>query len=68
MAKGHLANQERLADMQAFGKDVGKRAGFKCEWCEGKENLRLWDYQPDQLQIPDESDHRSGVKPTAIPI
>ena len=41
MAKGHLAHQERLADMQAFGKDVGKRASFKCEWCEGKENLRL---------------------------
>jgi len=48
MAKGHLANQERLADMQAFGKDIGKRASFKCEWCEGKEGLRLWDHQPDQ--------------------
>jgi hypothetical protein len=39
MAKVHLAHQERLADMQAFGKDVGKRASFKCEWCEGRENL-----------------------------
>jgi protein PhnA len=48
MAKVHLAHQERLADMQAFGKDVGKRASFKCEWCEARENLRLWDYQPDQ--------------------
>ena len=48
MAKGHLAHQERLADMQAFGKDIGKRASFKCEWCEGKEGLRLWDHQPDQ--------------------
>lgn len=47
MAKGYQANKERLEAISAFGKDVGKRAGFKCEWCEGKEDLRVWDYRPD---------------------
>lgn len=22
-------------------------AGFTCEWCESKEDLRVWDYKPD---------------------
>jgi hypothetical protein len=47
MAKGYQANKERQEDLQSFGKSVGKRAGFKCEWCESKDELRLWDYQPD---------------------
>ena len=47
MAKGYQANKERQQDLQSFGKSVGKRAGFKCEWCESKDDLRLWDYQPD---------------------
>ncbi|MBI2353556.1 MAG: hypothetical protein HYV06_00770 [Deltaproteobacteria bacterium] len=47
MAKGYQANRERLEEIAAFGKAVGKRAGFKCEWCEGKEELRPWDYRPD---------------------
>ena len=21
--------------------------GFKCEWCESKDDLRVWDYKPD---------------------
>lgn len=33
--------------MNGFGKSLGKRAGFKCEWCEGKDDLRIWDYKPD---------------------
>lgn len=47
MAKGYQANKERQEELQSFGKSIGKRAGFKCEWCESKDDLRLWDYQPD---------------------
>lgn len=47
MAKCHQAHKERQLDIQQLGKAIGKRAGFKCEWCEGKDDLRLWDYQPD---------------------
>lgn len=47
MAKGYLANKERLNDINSFGKEIGKRAGFKCEWCEGRDELRLWDQKPD---------------------
>jgi protein PhnA len=47
MAKGYQANKDRLETINSFGKSVGKRAGFKCEWCEDKENLRLWDQHPD---------------------
>jgi len=47
MAKGYQANKERQEELQSFGKSVGKRAGFKCEWCDSKDDLRLWDYQPD---------------------
>ncbi len=46
MTKGYNANKERLEEIQSFGKAIGKRAGFKCEWCEGKEGPRIWDYQP----------------------
>lgn len=48
MAKGYQANSERLSDINAFGKAVSKRADFRCEWCENKEDLRLWDHQPDE--------------------
>lgn len=47
MAKGYLANRERLATISRYGKEIGKRAGFKCEWCEDRDDLRLWDYKPD---------------------
>lgn len=47
MAKGYKANKERLEAIATFGKAIGKRAGFSCEWCESKEELRIWDYQPD---------------------
>jgi protein PhnA len=47
MAKGYLANKERLDEISGFGKTIGKRAVFKCEWCESKEDLRVWDYKPD---------------------
>lgn len=47
MAKGYNANRERLELINSFGKFLSKRAEFKCEWCEGKDDLRLWDYLPD---------------------
>lgn len=47
MVKGYQANRERLDDIGTFGKAIGKRAGFKCEWCESKDDLRVWDYKPD---------------------
>lgn len=47
MAKGYQANQERLAAISLLGKELGKRAGFCCEWCGGKEELRPWDSDPD---------------------
>jgi len=39
MAKGYHANRERIEAISTFGKNIGKRAGFKCEWCESKEEL-----------------------------
>ena len=47
MAKGHQANMDRIEAISTFGKSIGKRAGFKCEWCEAREDLRIWDYKPD---------------------
>lgn len=47
MVKGYQANKERLEEIDSFGKNIGKRGGFKCEWCECREDLRVWDYRPD---------------------
>jgi protein PhnA len=47
MAKGYETNKVRLETIGIFGKSVGKRAGFTCEWCGGKDDLRLWDHKPD---------------------
>jgi protein PhnA len=47
VAKGYQGNKERLEEITSLGKSIGKRAAFKCEWCDGKENLRVWDYKPD---------------------
>ena len=48
MAKGHKANREHLEEVHTFGKAIGRRAGFRCEWCDGKDDLRVWEYRPDQ--------------------
>ena len=32
----------------SFGKILGKRAGFTCEWCEAKDDLRPWEYRPGE--------------------
>jgi protein PhnA len=48
MAKGYQANKEHQEVISLFGKAIGKRAGFKCEWCSHKEELRVWDYRPEE--------------------
>ena len=30
-----------------LSKALAKRAGFRCEWCEGSSDLRPWDYRPE---------------------
>ncbi|GFO60393.1 hypothetical protein GMST_27180 [Geomonas silvestris] len=47
MAKGQWMHQEHLEAVQRFGKSIGKRAGFHCEWCAGNDGLKLWEYRPD---------------------
>ena len=53
MAKGYHENKERIADLALLGKSVSKRAGFACEWCDGKDDLRLWDGRPDLPPLPE---------------
>jgi len=48
MAKGYNSNQDRLAAISSFGKNLAKRAGFACEWCGSKDDLRPWDYKPKE--------------------
>ncbi len=47
MAKGYQANRDRQELVNSFGKTLGKRATFHCEWCDGTDDLRVWDYRPD---------------------
>jgi hypothetical protein len=54
MAKGYQANRERLEEIASFGKALAKRAGFACEWCGDKEELRPWDYRPE-AEVAEES-------------
>lgn len=53
MAKGLRLHQERQDAISRFGKEISKRAGFACEWCGSKEDLRVWDYRPDRDPEPD---------------
>jgi hypothetical protein len=53
MAKGQRVHQEHQDAVSVFGKSIGKRAGFRCEWCAGNEGLRVWEYQPDQEPSPE---------------
>jgi hypothetical protein len=48
MAKGYHANKARQEQVALLGKNLAKRAGFACEWCGGKDDLRPWDYRPDE--------------------
>jgi len=31
-----------------FSKYLGKQAGLRCRWCKSKDDLRTWNYKPDQ--------------------
>lgn len=53
MAKGYQGNKERLEEMSSFGKTISKRAGFACEWCGSRDDLRVWDYKPDASPSPE---------------
>jgi hypothetical protein len=53
MAKGQRVHQEHQDAVSVFGKSIGKRAGFHCEWCSGSEGLRLWEYRPEQEPAPE---------------
>lgn len=46
MTKGYKANREHLEAINLLGKAISKRAGFKCEWCGSKTDLRPWEYRP----------------------
>jgi hypothetical protein len=46
MAKGYEANKARQEQIAAFGKELGRRAGFVCEWCGGKGDLRPQETNP----------------------
>jgi len=48
MAKGYNENRERRELVASFGKSLGKRAGFACEWCGAKDDLRPWEYRPGE--------------------
>ncbi len=47
LAKGKQKHQARLDAIQLLGKDLARRAGRKCEFCEGKADLRPYDAMPD---------------------
>ncbi len=53
MSRGYQANRERQELLAHFGKTVSKRAEFRCEWCEGSDDLRVWDYRPDSEPAPE---------------
>jgi len=48
MAKGYEANKQHQAEIQALGKELGRRAHFVCEWCGAKEGLGPVDTAPTQ--------------------
>ncbi|HWI40617.1 MAG TPA: hypothetical protein VNX25_03935 [Verrucomicrobiae bacterium] len=53
MAKGHEAHRERQELVASLGKGLAKRAGFVCEWCASKEDLRPWDRRPQEEPRPE---------------
>jgi hypothetical protein len=53
MAKGHQAHKDHIEAISSFGKAVSKRAGFTCEWCEAKDDLRPWESRPGSEPVMD---------------
>ena len=46
MAKGKEKHQAHLDAIGLLGKDLARRANRKCELCEGKDDLRAYDTEP----------------------
>jgi hypothetical protein len=46
-------HQERSELIHRLSKGLSKHAGFKCEWCEGKDDLRPYDCEPKK-KVPSE--------------
>lgn len=46
MSKGYDANRAHRDQIASCGKSLGKRAGFSCEWCGSKDDLRPWEFHP----------------------
>lgn len=47
MAKGRNEHQQRLEEIECFGKDLARRAKRLCELCEDKSSLTIVDTAPD---------------------
>lgn len=48
MAKGREKHEARVAEIGLLGKDLARRASQRCELCEGKDDLRVYDTAPDE--------------------
>jgi hypothetical protein len=53
MSKGYAVSRERSELVNSFGKILGKRASFRCEWCDGTKDLRVWDSRPREEPRPE---------------
>ena len=48
MARGLDKHKAHLDAVAAFGKDLARRAGRKCELCEESDDLRPYETEPDE--------------------
>jgi len=48
MVKGYDEHQARKDAIGRLGKTLARRSGRRCEWCEGKDDLRPYDHRPKQ--------------------
>ncbi|MDF1861445.1 MAG: hypothetical protein P1U87_14610 [Verrucomicrobiales bacterium] len=54
MAKGYQANQERVAILKSFGKELARRSRSKCELCETTgAALSVFEVPPESKNNPD---------------
>ena len=47
MAKSLERHRAHVAEINRLGKDLARRASRRCEWCEGRDELRTFDAVPD---------------------
>ena len=48
MTRGFDKHQARLQAIQLLGKDLARRARSRCEWCEERETLNIYDTTPKE--------------------